>query len=242
MELLRLAKYIADAGITSRRKAEQYISDGRVKVNNIVIKELSYKVNPEKDVVAFDGQEVILSNKIYILLNKPAGYISSVTDSHGRPTVIDLLKNVTARVYPVGRLDFDTEGLLIITNDGEFTNLMIHPKHEIVKTYETWVEGLVSEKDVAQLKRGILLEDGFTAPAVVDIIKKEADQTLLTIKIHEGRKRQVKRMCAAINHPVVNLKRIQFGIIKLQDLSVGEYRFLTPQEVKALTKLAKKEN
>lgn len=239
---MRLAKYIADAGISSRRKAEQYISDGRVEVNNVIVTELAYKVNLKEDIVKLDGQEVIINNKIYILLNKPAGYISSVTDPQGRPTVTELVNNITTRVYPVGRLDFDTEGLIILTNDGEFTNLMTHPKYEIEKTYRAWVKGLVQESDINKLAKGILLEDGFTAPAVVDIIKQEGDKTLLSIKIHEGRKRQVKRMCAAINHPVINLKRVQFGFLELRGLRVGKYRFLTPQEVKALIKLAKKEN
>ncbi len=236
---MRLAKYLADAGIASRRKAEELISAGRVKVNGLIVKELGCKVDPRNDVVEFNGQKVTSESKVYVLLNKPAGYISSVSDPQGRPTVTNLLKNLTERVYPVGRLDFDTEGLLILTNDGEFTNLMIHPKYEIDKTYEAWVKGVVNEPALEKLRKGILLEDGFTEPAIVDIIQREPEKTLLSIKIHEGRKRQIKRMCAAIKHPVINLKRTQFGFLKMQGLRLGQYRFLTPQEVKGLVKLAK---
>lgn len=239
MDLLRLAKYLANAGLTSRRKAEQLISEGRIKVNGVVVKELGSKIDPDTDVIEFNGQRVIGNKKVYILLNKPSGYISSVYDPQGRPIVTDLLKDVKQRVYPVGRLDFDTEGLLILTNDGNFTNLMIHPRYEIEKTYEALVKGVVKESELKKLRQGILLEDGITAPAEVEILKKDHNNTLLSIKIHEGRKRQVKRMCTAINHPVIHLRRVGFGFLKIHGLKLGQYRFLTPDEVNRLISMAR---
>lgn len=236
---MRLAKYLADSGLASRRKAEQLISEGRVKVNGEVIKELGTKIDPDTDVIEVDGQRVNSESKVYILLNKPSGYISSVHDPQGRPVVTDLIKNIKQRVYPVGRLDYDTEGLLILTNDGNFTNLMIHPRYEIEKTYEALVKGAVKERELKKLREGVLLEDGITAPAKVKILKKEADTTLLSIKIHEGRKRQVKRMCKAVNHPVIHLKRTGFAFLNIKGLKLGDYRFLTPNEVQRLINLAR---
>lgn len=236
---MRLAKYLANSGLTSRRKAEQLISEGKVKVNGIVIKELGKKIDPNTDVIELNGKRVASDTKVYILLNKPSGYISSVHDPQGRPVVIDLLKDIKQRVYPVGRLDFETEGLLILTNDGHFTNLMIHPRYEVEKTYEALVKGLVKETELQKLRQGIFLEDGITAPAQVEILKKHSNNTLLSIKIHEGRKRQVRRMCGAINHPVISLKRVGFAFLKTQGLRLGEYRFLTPDEVKRLISIAR---
>jgi len=235
---LRLAKYLAEAGIASRRKAEEFIVQGRVKVNGLLVQEKGYIINPDLDRVEFDGRIITREEKVYILLNKPAGYISSVFDPQGRPTVMDLLKDITLRVYPVGRLDFDTEGLLLLSNDGEFTNLMIHPRYEMTKTYQALVEGKPDKKSLQMLREGIQLDDGLTAPAQVNILEAYKDKTLLEIEIHEGRKRQVKRMCQAIGHPVISLKRNAFGFLKLQGVALGKYRFLTPVEVNKLKQQA----
>ena len=235
---MRLAKYLAEAGIASRRKAEEFIVQGRVKVNGLLVPEKGYIINPDLDRVEFDGRIITREEKVYILLNKPAGYISSVFDPQGRPTVMDLLKDITLRVYPVGRLDFDTEGLLLLSNDGEFTNLMIHPRYEMTKTYQALVEGKPDKKSLQMLREGIQLDDGLTAPAQVNILEAYKDKTLLEIEIHEGRKRQVKRMCPAIGHPVISLKRNAFGFLKLQGVALGKYRFLTPVEVNKLKQQA----
>lgn len=236
---MRLAKYLAQAGVASRRKAEEMIEQKRVKVNGVIVDTQGIKIDPERDVVEVDGQVVNKCNdKIYILLNKPAGYISSVYDPQGRPTVVQLVKEVKTRIYPVGRLDFDTEGLLLLTNDGDFTNLMLHPRYEITKTYEALVKGMVGREALEKLKKGVLLEDGITAPARVKILRKGKDKTLLELKIHEGRKRQVKRMCREIGHPVLKLKRTSFGFLNLDGLSAGEYRYLTPDEVEKLKMMA----
>jgi 23S rRNA pseudouridine2605 synthase len=235
---LRLAKYLAEAGIASRRKAEELIAQGRVSVNGLLVQEKGYIINPALDRVEFDGRIIAREKKIYILLHKPAGYISSVFDPQGRPTVMDLLEDINLRVYPVGRLDFDTEGLLLLSNDGEFTNLMIHPRYEITKTYQALVAGEPGEESLRRLQEGIQLEDGITAPARVNILKTFKDKTLLEIKIHEGRKRQVKRMCQAIGHPVISLKRTALGCLNLQGVASGKYRFLIPEEVNKLKELA----
>ena len=235
---MRLAKYLAEAGIASRRKAEEFIVQGRVKVNGLLVQEKGYIINPDLDRVEFDGRIITREEKVYILLNKPAGYISSVFDPQGRPTVMDLLKDITLRVYPVGRLDFDTEGLLLLSNDREFTNLMIHPRYEMTKTYQALVEGKPDKKSLQMLREGIQLDDGLTAPAQVNILEAYKDKTLLEIEIHEGRKRQVKRMCQAIGHPVISLKRNAFGFLKLQGVALGKYRFLTPVEVNKLKQQA----
>lgn len=235
---MRLAKYLAEAGVASRRKAEELIMQGRVRVNGLVLKEKGCTIDPGVDRVEFDGRIISREEKVYILLNKPAGYISSVFDPQGRPIVMDLLKDIKLRVYPVGRLDFDTEGLLLLSNDGDFTNLMIHPRYEINKTYQALVKGKPDKKSLQTLQEGIQLEDGITAPAQVNVLKAYEDKTLLEIKIHEGRKRQIKRMCLAIGHPVISLKRTTFGFLKLQGIAPGKYRFLTPSEVNRLKQQA----
>lgn len=236
---MRLAKYLAEAGIASRRKAEEMIAQKRVKVNGETVESQGFKIDPQKDIVEVDDNIVKkCDDKIYILLNKPAGYISSMHDPQGRPTVIQLIKEIEARIYPVGRLDFDTEGLLLLTNDGEFTNLMIHPRYEITKKYEALVKGNITREALNMLKKGVVLEDGLTAPADVKILAQKKYETLLEIKIHEGRKRQVKRMCAAVGHPVIKLKRTAFAFLDLKGINTGEYRYLKPYEVERLKKIA----
>lgn len=235
---MRLSQYLAHAGIASRRYAEELISAGQVKVNGIIVTEMGSKIDPDIDRVEFNEQLVRGEPKNYLLLNKPAGYLCSVSDPYGRPTVTDLVAKIDKRLYPVGRLDYDSEGLLLMTNDGYFNNLMIHPRYKINKEYQVWVKGRVKPDEEIQLKKGIKLEDGMTAPAEVKILQTEKDRSLLRIIIHEGRKRQIKRMCSAIGHPVISLKRTALGCLSLQGVSSGKFRRLTPAEIKQLLQMA----
>jgi 23S rRNA pseudouridine2605 synthase len=235
---VRLSKYLADAGIASRRKSEKLISDGRVKVNGEIVREQGRLINPDLDMVEIDGTKVQAQDKIYLMLNKPAGYLSSTFDPQGRPTVMELLKGIKGRLYPVGRLDLDTRGLLLLSNDGDFTNLIIHPRYHIEKKYQAQVEGLITPEAVETLTRGVHLEDGPTAPARVKVLKCERGSTLIEIVIHEGRKRQVKRMLAAVGFPVISLSRIALAFLTLEDLPEGQYRPLQPDEVDGLRELA----
>ena len=232
----RLQKVIAQAGIASRRKAEELILEGRVRVNGEPVRELGIKVT-EDDLVEVDGRPVREEKKVYILLNKPAGYISTVDDPRGRKTVLDLVADVKERVYPVGRLDYDTSGLLILTNDGELTYKLTHPSFEVKKTYLVEVEGNPG-KELERLEQGVLLSDGMTAPALVSRVKAGKESTSFQLTIHEGRNRQVRRMCEAIGHPVKSLKRIKFAFLELADLPEGKYRYLTEKEIKNLQGLA----
>ncbi len=236
---MRLARYLAQAGVTSRRKAEALIAAGRVKVNGQVVRELGFSVNEESDLVELDGRVVQRERPVYILLNKPAGYLCTLADTHGRPTVCDLLKGVNQRVYPVGRLDYDTEGLLLLSNDGDFAYLITHPRFEIEKTYEAWVKGRVVRRALEQLKGGVMVDGIKTGPAQVKVLAREKDRTLLEIRIHEGRKRQVKKMCAAVGHPVISLKRTRLADLTLNGLRPGEFRYLTAEEVRRLKELAR---
>ena len=229
----RLQKVLAKAGIASRRKAEELIRQGKVRVDGKVITEMGTKVDPEtQDIecegIALDPQE----EKVYILLHKPAGYLSTVDDPQGRPIVTDLLKNIKERVYPVGRLDLDTEGALLLTNDGELAQKILHPSHEVNKTYVAKVKGRPGKKKLDTLSKGIELEGKKTWPANIEVLKNEAGSTTIKITIHEGRKRQVRKMFEAIGHPVLKLKRIAYGQLELGELGSGKYRFLTPADIK----------
>jgi len=235
---LRLAKYLAQAGIASRRQAEELINNGRVKLNGIVVTELATIVEPESDRIEFDGHLVGKEKLVYILLNKPPGYICSVTDPQGRSTVLELVKGIKERVYPVGRLDYDTRGLLLLTNDGDFTNLIIHPRYKIDKKYEACVKGSISNIELNKLREGIELEDGITAPAEVNLINHGKNTSVIELIIHEGRKRQVKRMCAAVGHPVISLRRTALGFLGVEGLEEGQYRWLQQDEVNRLKTLA----
>lgn len=233
MEQERLQKYLASAGVASRRASETLIKEGRVSVNGRVVTELGTKVTPGVDKVLVDGKPVQQEEKlVYILMNKPAGYVTTVKDTHDRMTVMDLLTDVPYRVFPVGRLDFETEGLLLLTNDGEFAYRMTHPKFKMVKTYVATVQGNVTEERLAMLRNGVQLEDGMTAPAQVNIIRRENHKTVVEIAIHEGRNRQVRRMFKAVKNPVLELKRISIGPLTLKGVGVGEYRYLQGAELK----------
>ncbi|TCS84100.1 pseudouridine synthase [Tepidibacillus fermentans] len=234
----RLQKVISEAGIASRRKAEQLIIDGQVMVNGKTVTELGFKVDPLHDQILVNGKEIkIKTKKVVVLLNKPKKVITSMKDPQGRKTVIDLIR-LQERIYPVGRLDYDTEGLLLLTNDGELANRLMHPRFELDKTYEAIVAGNPSEAELDQLRKGIQLEEGVTSPAKVEkILINKKNQAKIKITIHEGRNRQVRRMFQAIGHPVVHLKRIQYGFLTLSGVSVGKYRFLSEDEICQLKQL-----
>ncbi len=229
----RLQKVLAHAGVASRRNCEEWIKEGRVQVNGKVVTELGAKVDPERDSILVDGKPIQREKHVYILLYKPTGVITSLHDPQGRKVVTDLLHGVRERVYPIGRLDYDTSGLLLLTNDGDFANQVAHPSYEIDKVYRAWVKGIPTPYQVKKLAEGIMLEDGMTSPGSARIL--EIDQSRrrahLELTIHEGRNRQVRRMCEAIGHPVITLERVRLGPLTLEGLKKGEYRFLSEREL-----------
>ncbi|MGG7617886.1 23S rRNA pseudouridine(2605) synthase RluB [Robertmurraya sp. GLU-23] len=237
----RLQKVIAHAGIASRRKAEQLIEEGHVRVNGKVVKELGVKVS-SSDKVEVDGIPLEREEPIYFMLYKPRGVISSVNDDKGRKVVTDFFPMIEQRIYPVGRLDYDTSGLLILTNDGEFANTLMHPSNQIDKVYVAKVKGIPTREALKALERGVRLEDGKTAPAKVKMhtVDKKKQTAIVEITIHEGRNRQVRRMFEAVGNPVLKLKRERYGFLTLQGLKVGDARELSPHEVKQLRTLALK--
>ena len=228
---MRLNKYIADHGITSRRKADDLVSEGKVKINGEVMRTLGYEVK-EGDKVEVSGV-LIESNvkKVYYMLNKPLGYITSLSDPQGRPVVTDLLSDVTGRVFPVGRLDEKTTGLLIMTNDGETSYKMAHPKHLVGKTYEALVKGDLSRERIRALERGVDIGGYITKPAIVKVVNNKGKDTLVQITITEGKNRQVRKMMKKVGNPVISLMRISLGELKLGRLKEGHYRKLTKEEV-----------
>ena len=235
----RLQKYMASCGVASRRKCEELILAGKVKVNGILVNELGAKVDPENDIVEYDGKIINKEEKkIYIMLNKPEGYICSVKDEKERKTVLDLVK-VKERIYPIGRLDYDSSGLILLTNDGEVYNKIIHPRKEIIKKYIVIVKNKITEKDVKAFKEGIDIGGYITAPASLKNINFDEEKNISTIEvsIHEGKNRQIRRMCSALSHDVISLKRISIGDIKLAYLKKGEYRELNSEEIKYICSL-----
>ena len=232
----RLQKYLAECGIASRRKCEEYIIQGKVQVNGKTITELGVKVNPEKDKITFEGKNVKQEErKVYILLNKPIGYVTTSDEQFGRDKVLDLVK-VRERVVPVGRLDMYTSGALILTNDGDFVYKVTHPKHEITKTYTVTVKGIIKNEEVEQLRKGVKIDDYTTRPAKVKILKtdEEKDISRLEITIHEGKNRQVRRMCESVGRRVIALHRSKIGNIGVKDIELGKWRYLKDFEVKTL--------
>jgi pseudouridine synthase len=231
----RLQKVISHAGIVSRREAERLIVDGRVVVNGCVVTKLGTKVDPRCDVIKVDGRLVkSFPEKVYIVLNKPAGYVSTLKDPQGRPVIMDLLDDINTRVYPVGRLDYDAEGLLLLTNDGELAHRLQHPRYKIRRTYEVKVKDVPTDDALSRVRKGIRLEDGVTLPAKVTFLKKTMKNCWLKITLSEGRNRQVKRMFEALSHPVMKIKRVKFGALGLGSLKRGQYRHLVKDEVKKL--------
>lgn len=240
MEEERLQKYLANSGIASRRKAEEYILAGKVKVNGKVVTELGTKVNSEKDVIEFEGKRVNNDiKKVYVLLNKPIDYVTTVKDQFSRNTVVDLVKNAGSNLLPVGRLDMYTSGALILTNDGDFIFHVTHPKHEVEKTYTVTLRGKVTNEEVEELKKGVIIDEEYkTKPAKVRIMKIDEEKNLsrLEIVIHEGKNRQVRKMCEAIGKKVIALHRSKIGNIGVKDLKIGQWRYLTAKEVEVLMK------
>ena len=231
-EKIRLQKYMAQCGVASRRHAEELIRSGNVRMNGQVVTEMGVLVS-EEDRIEVNGKAIKREqNLIYIMLNKPSGYVTTVSDPEGRKTVLDLIEGVQERIYPVGRLDYDTTGLLILTNDGEFAYQSTHPGQETTKTYLAEVAGSPSEKTQLALRRGVMLDKRRTSPAKVEIVEMKEKSTVLKIVIHEGRNRQVKRMFEAVGHNVLRLKRTAVGKLTLGDLKPGQWRFLAPREVK----------
>ena len=232
----RLQKYLAECGIASRRKCEEYILEGKVKVNGKVIKELGTKVNPDIDKIEFDGNVVkSQEEKVYILLNKPIGYVTTAEDQFGRDKVLDLVKT-NKRIVPVGRLDMYTSGALILTNDGDFVYKVTHPKHEIEKTYIATVHGKASDEELEILRNGIKIDDYITSKAKVKRINynEDKDQTRIVITIHEGKNRQVRKMCEAIGKKVIALHRSKIGDIDVLDLPLGKWRYMRKDEIDKL--------
>ena len=238
MEEIRLQKYLAECGVDSRRKCEQYISDGKVKVNGKVVMESGTKVNPEKDIVEYDNHQIKKEDKnIYILLNKPIGYVTTVKDQFQRETVLNLI-NIKERIVPVGRLDMYTSGALILTNDGEFVYKVTHPKHEIEKTYTVTIKGIIQNNEIEQLKKGVKIDEYITKPAKVKILKTDIEKNIsrLEIIIHEGKNRQVRKMCEAVGRKVLALHRSKIGTINVKNLKIGEWRYLKKQEIDNICK------
>lgn len=234
---IRIHKIIADAGIASRREAEKMIEEGRVTVNGVTAK-LGDKADPENDHIKIDGK--LLKAKpnelVYIMLNKPKRVMCTTNDPEGRQTVLDLIKGIKNRVWPVGRLDYHSEGLVLLTNDGELSLRLTHPKYKVEKVYEVKVKDLPDEKKIEKLKKGIWLEDGKTAPCEISFIKKTNENSWFRVTLKEGKRRQIRRMFHAIGHDVMKLKRISIGPIKLGKLPIGNYRFLTEKEIIILKK------
>jgi len=237
----RLNKFISNAGITARRKADELIFTGRVTVNMQTVTEPGTKINPEKDVVKVDGEKVKPQTKfIYDVLFKPRGYVTTTHDEKGRPTVMDLI-GLNTRLYPIGRLDYDTDGVLLLTNDGEFSNMMMHPRHKIFKTYFAKLDKPIEENDERKLREGVMIDGKPTSRAKVRIIPNTGDQNIW-ISIHEGRNRQVRRMLETLGYLVQRLKRVEYARIGLDGLKPGEWRYLSPEELETAKKLATPKN
>lgn len=235
---MRLQKYIALCGVTSRRKAEELILEGKVKVNNKIANELGTTVDPLTDIVKVNDKRINVENKkVYIMLNKPVGFVTTLKDEKDRRIVTDLIDGVQERIYPVGRLDADTTGLLILTNDGDLAYKLTHPSNEVMKRYIAIVEGTPTRWEIEKFRRGLIIDGKPTSEASIKIAKRYEDESILDISIHEGRNRQVKKMCEAINHPVKKLKRIAIGDLELEGLSLGNWRHLEDEEIEHLKKL-----
>ena len=231
---MRINKYIASSGLSSRRKADELINNGNVKVNGNAITEPGYDVK-ENDIVEVNGKVISPERKlVYLALNKPLGYVTTVSDDRKRPVVMDLITDSEVRLFPVGRLDYNTTGLLIITNDGELANKMMHPKNDVYKTYRALVKGVVSDKQIYNLRKGVDIGGYVTRPAKAEIIKSVGKNTLVEISICEGKNRQVRKMFRAIERPVIELTRISIGEIKLGRLMLGGYRKLRKEEIEYL--------
>lgn len=230
---VRLQKVIADCGVTSRRKAEGYILDGRVEVNGKIVTELGTKVNPHTDVIQVDGNtlELMAVDKVYIVMNKPRAYMTTLSDPEGRPTVMELIYGVKQRIFPVGRLDYLSEGLLILTNDGDLANMIMHPKYEVEKVYEVKVFGHVNEGILAKIKRGVMTEDGLLKPKSVRVIEQLPNKTWLEFRLNEGKNREIRKICDAVELVVDKLRRVAIEGLNIQSLAPGRYMFTEKKEL-----------
>ncbi len=236
--MMRLQKYLAAAGVASRRASEQLIAEGKVMVNGQTVREMGVQVDETRDRVTVEGKPVRpVTEMHYIAYHKPLGEVTTVRDPEGRATVMDKFRDYPVRLFPVGRLDYDSEGLLLLTNDGEMMQRLLHPSHEVPKAYLCRVTGHVSEESIRRLRAGVNIEGRLTSPAEARLVRYEGDNSVLVITIHEGRNRQVRRMVEAIGHEVTALRRIGFGPIRLEDLPRGMWRRLTPEEVRRLKAL-----
>ena len=235
---MRLQKYMAKCGVASRRKSEELIAEGLVEVNGKVVIEPGLTIDPKKDIVKVDNKTIRLeSNKVYIMLNKPVGYVTTLKDEKGRNIVTDLIDGVNERIYPVGRLDIDTAGLIILTNDGDLTLKLTHPSNKVVKRYIAVVEGIPNRVELEKFRNGIRIDGRKTAKASIKIAKRYELDSILDIEIYEGRNRQVRKMCEAINHPVKKLKRVSIGEVIIGGLEIGSWRYLDQEEIDYLKSL-----
>jgi pseudouridine synthase len=235
--MIRLNRFLALCGISSRRESENLIASGRIKINGRTVRKQGIKIDPDKDKVSFDGVIINPEEKLYLIINKPKGYVTTSFDPQKRPTVLDLIPDIEARVYPVGRLDYNSEGLLILTNDGDFSFRLIHPKYKVGKIYIVKLYGGFSPKKLEKLRTGVMLSDGLTAPCRVKLVRAKGKETILEMEIYEGKKRQIRRMCTSLGYRVVELRRVQIGTLKLGGLKSGAYRYLGPNEVGKLKEL-----
>lgn len=236
--MIRLQKYLAICGVASRRTSEKYILDGRVAVNGNIISEMGIQVDETKDIVTVDGIRILPeTEKHYIAYNKPVGEVTTVSDPEGRATVMDKFADYPVRLFPVGRLDYDSEGLLLLTNDGDMMNRVLHPSHEVIKTYWTKISSHVTKEEISALRKGVMIDGKLTSPASVRLIRENTFDTVLLISIHEGRNRQVRKMAEAIGHKVISLRRVGFGPVLLGNLPTGMWRPLSRDEIEKLKKL-----
>lgn len=232
---MRLNKYLSHCGIASRRQADEMISAGRIKVNDEIVNTLGAVVDEDKDVVKVDDQEIELpTEKSYVILNKPRGYISSLVDKFGRPTVIDLIKGVDARVYPVGRLDLDTEGIILLTDDGELAYRLAHPKFEIKKLYVATIKGELPAEMISKIEAGVELDDGYVATAKAKLMSAQKYQSVVQLELHEGKKREIRRIFTALGFMVKKLRRIRFADLSCEGMRTGSWRHLNRKEVQKL--------
>ena len=231
----RLQKFLADAGIASRRKSEELIVKGKIRVNGTVVTELGTQVDPEKDTVEYEGRVISKDERrMVLMLNKPKEVISTVSDPQGRKTIMDFLPDHFPRLYPVGRLDYESEGMILLTNDGELANKISHPKHKVRKVYSVWVYGFPSKEAMATFSKGIELEDGKTGPALIKLVKKGKNASEMEVEISEGKKRQIRRMFESLGHPVFRLVRTQIGELKMGTMEPGKYKVLKEEEIKRI--------
>ena len=235
---MRLQKYMAKSGVASRRKSEKMIEEGLVKVNGEIVIHQGMDIDPKLDIVKVNEKIIKLEeNKIYIMMNKPLGYVTTMDDEKDRKIIMDLIEDVDERIYPVGRLDMDTSGLILLTNDGNVTNKITHPRNQIVKKYIAIVEGTPNKLELTKFRKGLMIEGKRTSPATIKIVKNYETESILEIEINEGRNRQIRKMCEAINHPIKKLKRVSIGEIQLGGLQFGEWRYLDDEEMKYISSL-----